>query len=100
MNDVHTLTRHRDIQNWVTDRQGIPAMTSVRNSFGEVRAQLKLSFARTDRAKADIASQDDGMSPCSWTAWLAELDRQHLALRIDRTRADSFELVERRGAVN
>lgn len=100
MNDVHTLTRHRDIQNWVTDRQGIPAMTSVRNSFGEVRAQLKLSFARTDRAKADIASQDDGMSPCSWTAWLAELDRQQLALKVAGSEADGFELVERHGSIN
>lgn len=100
MNDVHTLTRHRDIQNWVTDRHGIPAMTSVRNRFGEVRAQLKLSFARTDRAKTDLASQDDGMSPCSWTAWLAELDRQQLALKVVGTEADDFELVERHGSLN
>ena len=100
MTDVHTLTRHRDIQNWVTDRHGIPAIASVRNRFGEVRAQLKLSFARADRAKANIASQDDGMSPCSWTAWLAELDRQQLALKVAGSEADGFELVERRGSVN
>ena len=100
MNDVHTLTRHRDIQNWVTDRHGIPAMTSVRNRFGEVRAQLKLSFARTDRDKADLASQDDGMSPCSWTAWLAELDRQQLALKVAGSAADGFELVERHSPIN
>jgi hypothetical protein len=42
-------------------------------------------------------SQDDGMSPCSWTAWLAELDRQQLALQVDMT-ADDFELVQRRQA--
>jgi hypothetical protein len=31
--------------------------------------------------------------PVSWTAWLAELDRRHLALRVsDR----DFEFVERR----
>ncbi|MDB5537429.1 MAG: hypothetical protein JWP26_1787 [Devosia sp.] len=100
MTDVHTLTRHRDIQNWVTDRRGIPAIARVRNSFGEVRAQLRLSFQRANAAKNDPASQDDGMSPCSWTAWLAELDRQQLALKVDSTKADSFELVERRGAVN
>lgn len=92
MTQLHTLTRHQDIQNWVTDRQGIPAIAVVRNRFGEERAQLKLSFQR--RRKQQIESQDDGMSPCSWTAWLAELDRQQLAFKVDLA-ADDFELVER-----
>nr|WP_314256631.1 hypothetical protein [uncultured Devosia sp.] len=92
MTDIHTLTRHRDIQNWVTDRHGIPAIARVRNSFGEERAQLKLSFQK--RIKSRHESQDDGMSPCSWTAWLAELDRQQLALRVDLAE-DGFELVNR-----
>lgn len=100
MTDVLTLTRHRDIQNWVTDRRGIPAIARIRNNFGEQRLQLRLSFQRMQAAKLDPTSQDDGMSPCSWTAWLAELDRQQLALKIDNTGADNFELVERRGAVN
>jgi len=91
----HMLTRHRDIRNWVTDRHGIPAIARVRNRFGEERAQLKLSFQR--RQKQFIESQDDGMSPVSWTAWLAELDRQQLALRVDPA-ADEFELVERHKA--
>lgn len=95
MKTNHMLTRHRDIQNWVTDRHGIPAIARVRNRFGEERAQLKLSFQR--RQKPSIDSQDDGMSPISWTAWLAELDRQQLALRVDPA-ADDFELVERRDA--
>lgn len=93
MTQNHTLTRHRDIQNWVTDRQGLPAIARVRDRFGEERAQLKLSFEM--REKAELDSQDDGMSPCSWTAWLAELDRQQLALQVDLD-ADDFELVERR----
>ena len=95
MTQLHTLTRHRDIQNWVTDRHGIPAISRVRNQFGEEHAQLKLSFQK--RAKRQIESQDDGMSPCSWTAWLAELDRQQLALKVDPA-ADAFELIERREA--
>ena len=95
MTQLHTLTRHRDIQNWVTDRQGIPAIARVRNRYGEERAQLRLSFQM--RAKTELTSQDDGMSPCSWTAWLAELDRQQLALKVDLA-ADDFELVERREA--
>jgi hypothetical protein len=93
MNRSQTLTRHRDIQNWVTDRHGIPAIARVRNRFGEERAQLKLSFEK--RRKQHLESQDDGMSPCSWTAWLAELDRQQLALKVDPV-ADDFELVARR----
>lgn len=96
MTQIHTLTRHRDIQNWVTDRQGIPAIVLVRNRFGEERAQLKLSFQK--REKRQIESQDDGMSPCSWTAWLAELDRQQLALQVDATADDDFALVERNQA--
>ncbi|MBE0581332.1 hypothetical protein [Devosia sp.] len=95
MTQLHTLTRHRDIQNWVTDRHGIPAIARVRNQFGEEHAQLKLSFQK--RAKRQMESQDDGMSPCSWTAWLAELDRQQLALKVDPA-ADEFELIERREA--
>lgn len=95
MNLSRTLTRHRDIQNWVTDRHGIPAIARVRNRFGEEHAQLKLSFER--RRKQRMESQDDGMSPCSWTAWLAELDRQQLALKVDLG-ADYFELVDRRSA--
>ena len=95
MTQQHTLTRHRDIQNWVSDRHGIPAIARVRNQFGEERAQLKLSFQK--REKRRIESQDDGMSPCSWTAWLAELDRQQLALKVGLA-ADDFELVERKAA--
>ncbi|SEQ25304.1 hypothetical protein SAMN05428969_2414 [Devosia sp. YR412] len=92
MTQMHTLTRHRDIQNWVSDRHGIPAIARVRNRFGEERSQLRLSFQK--REKPSHESQDDGMSPCSWTAWLAELDRQQLALMVDMT-ADDFEIVER-----
>lgn len=85
----HTLTRHRDIQSWVSDRKGTPAIARVRNRLGEVRSQLKLRFAQ-QHAEGTL---DAGMSPCSWTAWLAELDRQQLALRIEPT--GKCELVSR-----
>lgn len=91
MTQSHMLTRHRDIQNWVSDRKGTPAITRVRNAFGEARAQLKLRFA--EKQKAASLSVEDGMSPCSWTAWFAELDRQQLALRIEPT--GKCELVSR-----
>lgn len=76
----HMLTRHRDIRNWVIDRRGMPAISRVRDRFGDERAQLRLRFAQEDERR-----EDAGMSPCSWAAWLAELDRQQLALRVDPT---------------
>ena len=84
------LTGHRDIKNWVLDRNGIPAIERVRNRFGQEHAQLKLRFANAERARP--VGELSGMSPCSWTAWLAELDRQQLALSV---KADGFEFVER-----
>lgn len=87
-----TLTRHRDIRRWVADRNGIPAISRIRNRFGEEHAQLKLRFARA--SQPGPARIDGELSPCSWTAWLAELDRQQLALRVG-PEADGFELVER-----
>lgn len=92
MTQAHMLTRHRDIQNWVNDRKGTPAIARVRNGFGEVRAQLRLRFAQQQKAMS--TSVEDGMSPCSWTAWLAELDRQQLALRVEPT--GDCELVSRK----
>lgn len=78
MSQAHMLTRHRDIQDWVNDRHGRPAIARVRDRFGGVRAQLKLRFARVPEGAEQVE-----MSPCSWTAWLAELDRQQLALKVE-----------------
>ncbi|OYW97591.1 MAG: hypothetical protein B7Z15_22990, partial [Rhizobiales bacterium 32-66-8] len=69
----------------------------VPDRFGSVRARLTLNFAGHKPAPTTTPTQDDGMSPCSWTAWLAELDRQQLALQVDMD-ADNFELVGRRQA--
>ncbi len=80
MAQAHMLTRHRDIRNWVLDRKGSPAIARIRNVFGEEHSQLKLRFARDNEGR-----EDAGMSPCSWAAWLAELDRQQLALRVEPT---------------
>ncbi|PXA97476.1 hypothetical protein DMC47_13700 [Nostoc sp. 3335mG] len=88
MSEAHTLTRHSDIQSWVADRHGIPAIARIRNRFGEEKAQLLLRFVRSQGGGID-----DGMSPCSWTAWFAELDRQQLALKV--TPAGECELVSR-----
>jgi hypothetical protein len=92
---MHTLTRHRDIQNWVTDQKGLPAIRRVPDKFGTVRQRLALSFSRREPAPVTTPSQDDGITPVSWTAWLAELDRQRLALRVSSLDND-FEFVDRK----
>ena len=94
MTDTHTLIRHRDIQNWVSAHQGSPAIARVRDNFGAFRSRLSLSFER--KRQRDALSVDDGISPVSWSAWLAELDRQHLALKVSGSADGAFELVERR----
>jgi hypothetical protein len=95
MNHPQTLTQHRDIQNWVTARRGMPAIARVSSSTGEVRARLALNFGRMRRAPSALPEVDDGMSPVSWKSWLAELDRQQLALKVSGA-GDDFEFVERR----
>ena len=39
---------------------------------------------------------DQGVSPISWSAWLAELDRQQLALRVSPDGDAGYELIERK----
>ena len=92
---MHTLTRHADIQTWVAGQNGLPAIRRVPDQFGRVHPRLTLSFASHKPAPSATPTQDDGMSPVSWSAWLAELDRQHLALRVTDQDGD-FELVERK----
>lgn len=91
---THMLIGHRDIQNWVNARKGRPAIRRVHDKMGRFEARLALNF-ETGRALTETPGQDDGMSPVSWTAWLAELDRRHLALRVSDKPQPSFEFVER-----
>ena len=94
MATTHTLTRHKDIQNWVAGRNGLPAIRRVPDRFGIMRPRLTLSFSGRRPAPLSTPTQDDGMSPVSWTAWLAELDRQHLALRVSQEQ--EYEFIERK----
>jgi hypothetical protein len=95
MSHAHTLTRHRDIQAWVAERRGLPAMVRGHNRFGELRARLALKFDRPGRPEG-MPQVDQGASPISWAAWLAELDRQQLALRVSEDGQADYELVERK----
>jgi hypothetical protein len=90
--NTHTLTRHRDIQNWVSDRRGTPAIRRIPNRFGQLESRLELTFSSPKaRPEYGMPRVDDGLSPVSWSAWLAELDRQKLALRV--TDKQDFEFV-------
>jgi len=95
MTHTHTLTRHRDIQAWVSDHKGMPAMQRQHTPFGEYRARLGLRFERPARPKG-MPAVDQGGSPVSWSAWLAELDRQQLALRVSEGEEAEYELIERK----
>jgi hypothetical protein len=92
---MHTLTRHKDIQAWVADRNGMPAMLRSPNRFGEMKAQLALRFDRM-AGPSGMPKVDQGASPVSWAAWLAELDRQQLALRVSPDGDTDYELIERK----
>jgi hypothetical protein len=95
MAQAHTLTRHRDIQAWVSDRRGMPALVRAHNKFGEMRAKLALRFEKMGRPDG-MPAVDQGASPVSWSAWLAELDRQQLALRVSENGDTEYELIERK----
>ena len=88
-----TLTRHRDIQAWVTARKGLPAMIRDRSELGLQHARLSLRFDAPGRPEG-LPTVDQEASPMGWAAWLAELDRQQLALRVAEHGHD-YALVER-----
>jgi hypothetical protein len=72
----------------------MPAMVRAHNSFGEMRSRLALRFEAMGKPQG-MPGVDQGVTPVSWTAWLAELDRQQLALRVSEDSED-YELIERK----
>jgi hypothetical protein len=92
--NINTLVEHHDIQKWVTNQHGQPALSRFADPTGRMHAKLAINFAHRRSKPVATPSQDDGMAPCSWTAWLAELDRQNLALRIRDD--DGYEFIDRR----
>ncbi len=93
--NAHTLVGHSDIQNWVTSRRGQPAIARAPDRGGTIGARLMLNFRHHTAAPKEIPTQDDGMSPVSWAAWLAELDRQNLALKVFDKQQPAYEFVPR-----
>ncbi len=90
-----TLINPRDIRRWVDARHGQPALRRGGDVTGSVPPRLALNFAHR-RAPDRMETIDDGVSPVSWTAWLAELERQKLALKVDAGSDEGdYELVPR-----
>ena len=94
MTVVQTLTQHRDIQNWVSARNGLPAMVRAADSSGSVRSRLALHFDKIAKPHG-MPGVDQGAMPVSWSAWFAELDRQQLVLRVSPAGTE-YELIERK----
>ena len=95
MPHAHTLTRHRDILAWVSYRHGMPAIVRGHNRFGELRSRLAIRFRGIGKPEG-MPGVDQGVMPVSWSAWLAELDRQQLALRVSEDGETDYELIERK----
>ncbi|MEQ1902495.1 MAG: hypothetical protein ABL866_17400 [Devosia sp.] len=92
MIETHLLTRHSDVQNWVSGHHGMPAMVRNPATIGS-NPRLTLRF-HGPRRPSGMPTVDQDMSPVSWAAWLSEFDRQQLALKVA---ADNrFELIERK----
>ena len=70
-------------------------MVQAHNRLGEMQAKLALRFESMGKPQG-MPRVDQGASPISWTAWLAELDRQQLALRVSDDDETDYELIERK----
>ena len=95
MTTVQTLIQHRDIQNWVSARKGLPAIVRAHDRLGGLRSRLALHFDTIAKPNG-MPEIDQGATPVSWSAWFAELDRQQLALRVSRNGDTEYELIERK----
>ena len=94
-----TLTNHSAVRDWVTFRDGKPAVLTEHDAHGDAHARLRLAF-RADRVRPPLEGRRAGIAPCSWDAWLAEFDRQQLALQVvdcddDDIKQDAVRFVSR-----
>ena len=73
MHKKHTLVTHREIRHWVETRAGQPALRPLRDEEGRIVPRLALRFVGQGTG---VRGESEGLSPCSWTQWLAEFDQQ------------------------
>lgn len=94
MHKKHTLVTDGDVRRWVENRAGQPALKPLRDDEGRIIPRLAVRFSGRDHVP--VAGESEGLSPCSWTQWLAEFDRQQLALRVSPEQPVEIEFVLRR----
>jgi hypothetical protein len=98
-----TLTKPADIRQWVEARAGAPMTMDMPDGNGETRTLLNITFGQ-HALNADENEGPDrigGFELAAWEDWLAELDRQGLAIRVrdeqPGTLDNEFEFVTRDG---
>jgi hypothetical protein len=98
-----TLTKPAEIRQWVEARAGAPMSMDVPDGTGDSRTLLNITFGQ-HALNADENEGPDrltGFELSGWEDWLAELDRQGLAIRVrddqPGTLDNGFEFVARDG---
>jgi len=81
------LTAHDDVRAWATARAGTPAFAATPNptdSPGDQPPLLRLAFGQdiVNGDGGEGADRMDGLQSVGWEDWLAEFDRQNLALTV------------------
>lgn len=98
-----TLTKPDEIRRWVEARAGAPMSMDMPDGTGDTRTLLNITFGQ-HALNADENEGPDrigGFDLIGWEDWLAELDKQGLAIRV-RDEApgqldNDFEFVAREG---
>ena len=98
-----TLTKSVDIRRWVEARAGAPMSMDMPTGTGDTRTLLNITFGQ-HALNADENEGPDrisGFALIGWEEWIAEFDRQRLAMRV-RDEApgqldNDFEFVARDG---
>ena len=100
---ARTLSKGEDIRAWAEARAGTPMLEDVPDPTGD-RTLLEISFGQ-HMLNADNNEGPDratgGFRLVSWEEWLEELDRQHLAIKVNDespgTLDNDFRFVDRNG---
>jgi hypothetical protein len=98
-----TLTKPDDIRQWAEARAGAPMSMDMPDGSGEMRTLLNITFGQ-HALNADENEGPDritGFELTSWDEWVAELEKQGMAIRVrDESPGqldNEFEFVARDG---
>lgn len=78
------LTKHQDIRRWAEARSGSPALSEVPHGTHS-HTVLRLVFDQRlmNSGENDNADRPNALELVGWDDWLAEFDKQKLALKVD-----------------